>query len=289
MDEVAILIAAPGSRAIDERVTETLHSLGAGPPRWLAAAEAVEFDAFAGLEAFDAMGLSLDCAVVPRNNRRKRLLVADMDSTMIDQECIDELGALTGLGEKIGAITASAMRGELDFAESLRRRVGLLEGLDARVVDQILRERITYASGGATLVATMKAHGAHAALVSGGFRQFTQTVAAKLGFDRNEANDLMIENGRLTGEVREPVLGAAAKLDALHRISAQLGLDPADSIAVGDGANDIPMLRAAGMGVALHAKPHVRDQCSIRINHGDLTALLYLQGYTKDEFITSSA
>ena len=135
----------------------------------------------------------------------------------------------------------------------------------------------------------MKANGAHTALVSGGFRQFTQTVATKLGFDCNEANDLIIENGTLTGAVREPVLGAEAKLTALRRIAAQLGLDPADAIAVGDGANDIPMLREAGMGVALHAKPHVREQCAIRINHGDLTALLYLQGYRKDEFVTSSA
>lgn len=284
MEQVVLVIAAPGSRAIDENVIESLRALGSGPPRWLAPDEAVEFDQFEGFERFDPGSKPLDLASVPRRNRRKHLLLADMDSTMIAQECIDELGALTGLGDKISAITARAMRGEIDFAQSLRQRVALLKGLDAQVIGQILRERITLAPGGATLVATMKAHGAYTALVSGGFLQFTRAVAAQLGFDHNEANDLVIEDGRLTGDVREPVLGAADKLAALRRIVAERGLDAADAIAAGDGANDIPMLKGAGMGVAVHAKPHVQEQAPIRINHGDLTALLYLQGYRKDAF-----
>jgi phosphoserine phosphatase len=176
------------------------------------------------------------------------------------------------------------MRGELDFEAALTERVGLLAGLDAGIVDDILRERISYMPGGRTLIATMKAHGAYAALVSGGFLQFTSRVAADLGFDRSEANDLVIANGRLTGEVRPPILGAAAKVAALRRLVAERGLDAQDVLAVGDGANDIGMLMEAGLGVALHAKPHVQASSLIRINHGDLTALLYLQGYRRDQF-----
>jgi phosphoserine phosphatase len=213
------------------------------------------------------------------------LLIADMDSTMIQQECIDELGIAAGVGDQIKAITVRAMRGEIDFADALRERVGLMAGLDAKVIDTILRERITYMPGGKTLVATMKAQRAYTALVSGGFRQFTSKVAASLGFHTNEANDLVTENGKLTGKVTEPVLGKEAKVAALKHLSLVNGLTPADAITVGDGANDIPMLQIAGMGVALHAKPKVQDAVSLRINHGDLTALLYLQGYAKAQFI----
>jgi phosphoserine phosphatase len=161
----------------------------------------------------------------------------------------------------------------------------LLKGLDAKIIDQIVRERITYMPGGKTLIATMKAHGAHTALVSGGFVQFTSRVAAELGFDEHQANDLVIRSGRLTGEVADPILGQQAKVEALIRIAAAHGLDPSDAIAVGDGANDLAMLAEAGMGVALHAKPHVQEGSLIRINHGDLTALLYLQGYAKAQFV----
>lgn len=286
MDSVLVLIAAPGSGAIDARAVELLRDLGSEAPHWLAPGEAAEVPVFPRLPEFmiDAAGLPIDAAAVSIHNRRKRLLVADMDSTMIRQECIDELGVTAGLGEPIKAITARAMRGELDFAGALKERVALLKGLDAAVIDKIIRERITYMPGGRTLIATMKAHGARTALVSGGFRQFTEKIAAHIGFDENSANRLVIENGKLTGRVEEPILGEVAKLEALKRIAAERGLDTADAIAVGDGANDVAMLIEAGMGVALHAKPHVQEASLIRINHGDLTALLYLQGYAKPQF-----
>ena len=285
MDSVLVLIAAPGSGAIDGRAIELLRDLGSEAPHWLAPGEAAEVPAFSRLAEFmvDAEKLPIDAAVVSIHNRRKRLLIADMDSTMIRQECIDELGVAAGLGDPIKAITARAMRGELDFAGALKERAALLKGLDAAVIDKIIRERITYMPGGRTLIATMKAHGARTALVSGGFCQFTEKVAAYLGFDEHSANRLAIENGRLTGRVEEPILGEAAKVDAVRRIAAGRGLDSADAIAVGDGANDVAMLIEAGMGVALHAKPHVQEASLIRINHGDLTALLYLQGYAKPQ------
>jgi phosphoserine phosphatase len=232
----------------------------------------------------DIRRFPIDAAVVSIHNRRKRLLIADMDSTMIEQECIDELGEMAGVGSRIREITLRAMRGELDFDGALTERVRLLKGLDAAIIGQIIRERITYMAGGRTLIATMKANGAHTALVSGGFTPFTQRVAAHLGFDENQANELIIADGRLTGEVGRPILGQQAKVEALLRITGRLGLDPADALAVGDGANDLAMLSEAGMGVALHAKPHVQEGSLIRINHGDLTALLYLQGYTRAQF-----
>jgi len=287
MNSVAVLIAAPGSGAIDARVVTMLRDFGAPPLRWLSEAEAAEFDSFEQLENFRTAlaGLPIDLAVVPKANRRKRLLIADMDSTMIHQECIDEVGIMAGAGEAIKAITYRAMRGELDFSEALRERVALMRGLDEGAIETILRERITYVSGGRALVATMKAHGARTALVSGGFRQFTAAVAARLRFDSYQANDLVIENGKLTGTVREPVLGKDAKAAILQRLMRELAISPEDVLAVGDGANDIPMLLLAGMGVALHAKPKVREQARVAIDHGDLTALLYLQGYTKAQFV----
>jgi phosphoserine phosphatase len=288
MNSVVVLIAAPGSGAIGTEVVAMLREFGASPLRWLAEAEAAEMDAFAGLDEFRAAvaGLPIDLAQVPRTNRQKRLLIADMDSTMIEQECIDELGVMAGVGEAIKAITYRTMRGELDFAEALRERVDLMRGLDAGVIGAILRDRITYAPGAAALVATMKANGANTALVSGGFRQFTAAVAARLGFDSHEANDLVIGDGRLAGTVREPILGKDAKVAALLRLARESSITADDVLAVGDGANDIPMLLAAGMGVALHAKPRVREQARIAIDHGDLTALLYLQGYAKAQFIS---
>jgi phosphoserine phosphatase len=287
MDSVLVLIAAPGSQAIDRGVVELLQALGADAPHWLAQGEAAEVPFFPRIaEFFVAMKeRPVDLALVSTDNRKKRILIADMDSTMIRQECIDELGAAAGLGERIKAITARAMRGELDFDQALRERVGLLKDLDAAIIDEIIRERITYMPGGRALIATMRSRGAYTALVSGGFRQFTARVAAHLGFDENQANDLIIADGKLAGTVGLPILGEQAKVEALRRICGQRGLDTEDAIAVGDGANDVAMLTEAGMGVALHAKPHVQDSSLIRINHGDLTALLYLQGYRVQDFV----
>ena len=286
MDSVLVLIAAPGSGAISANVTEMLRDFGAAAPRWLAEGEALEVEDFAARAEFlgAIATLPLDANLVPLANRRKRLLIADMDSTMIEQECIDELGVMAGIGDHIKAITARAMRGELDFEGALKERVKLLKGLEAGIIDTILRERISFMPGGRALVATMKAQGAYTALVSGGFTPFTRKVAAELGFDENQANELIVADGLLTGEVGNPILGQQAKLEALRRITARLGLATADALAVGDGANDLAMLGAAGMGVALHAKPQVQAEARFRVNHGDLTALLYLQGYAKAEF-----
>jgi phosphoserine phosphatase len=286
MTSVLVLIAAPRSNAINGDVLRIVKTA----PHWLSPGEAAEFAVPSDLNTLHQKlaHLPIDINIVPTANRRKRLLIADMDSTMIEQECIDELGVVAGVGEKIKAITVRAMRGEIDFADALRERVSLMAGLDAKVIDELVRDRITLMPGGQTLVATMKANGAYTALVSGGFRQFTSKVAALVGFDTNEANDLVVENGRLAGRVGEPVLGKEAKVGALRRLSSVHGLSAADAIAVGDGANDIPMLQAAGMGVALHAKPKVREAALYCINHGDLNALLYLQGYKKEEFISSA-
>jgi phosphoserine phosphatase len=269
MDSVLVLIAAPGSSAINTSVIETLRGFG-GAPHWLSIGEAAEVKPFDGMQGFLEYLKSqpIDANLIPLENRRKKLLIADMDSTMIHQECIDELGVMAGVGDHIKDITARAM----------------LKGLDESVIAQLIRERITFMEGGKILLDTMKADGAYAALVSGGFTAFTSHVATTLGFDENRANTLIIEDAKLTGEVAMPILGKQAKVESLKRICSARGFSQNDVIAVGDGANDIPMLLEAGMGVALHAKPKVQEAAPISINHGDLTALLYLQGYHRTEF-----
>jgi phosphoserine phosphatase len=281
-------MAAPGSGAITPAVITALRDLGGGAPHWLAPGDALEVEAFPQQSEFliELRGLPIDAATVSIHNRRKRLLVADMDSTMIDQECIDELGKMAGVGERIAEITHRAMRGELDFEHALIERVGLLKGLDASVIETLIREHLTFMPGGKTLVSTMKAHGAYTALISGGFTAFTAHVAATLGFHEHRANTLVIENGKLAGTVARPILGQQAKVDGLSELARKHGLETADAIAVGDGANDLAMLAEAGLGVALHAKPHVQEGSLIRVNHADLTALLYLQGYRQDQFVT---
>ncbi|MGJ7040029.1 phosphoserine phosphatase [Shinella sp. BE166] len=229
----------------------------------------------------------IDLAIQEAETRRKKLLIADMDSTMIGQECIDELAAEVGLKDRVATITARAMNGEIAFEPALRERVALLKGLPVSVIDEVIAKRITLTPGGRELIATMKAKGFYTALVSGGFTVFTSRIAAMLGFDENRANLLLDADGKLTGEVAEPILGKQAKVDALIEISERLGISPEEAMAVGDGANDLGMLHLSGAGVALHAKPAVAAEAKIRIDHGDLTALLYLQGYRKSDFVTT--
>ncbi|MEM6886538.1 MAG: phosphoserine phosphatase SerB [Pseudomonadota bacterium] len=284
------LLCAPASSSLAPALVDALQNAwGGAAVRWLAPREAAEFDVpqlpdnrWSVWEDLQAQGI--DLVVQPGEGRAKRMLLADMDSTMIEQECIDELAEEAGVGAQVKDITARAMNGELDFEQALQARVALLNGLDSSVIAKVLATRISFAPGGRVLVATMKRNGAYCALVSGGFTAFTSKVAAHLGFDEHRANILSIEDEMLTGHVERPILGKEAKMAALAQITTRLGVSQMQVLAVGDGANDLGMLGLAGMGVALHAKPPVAAQCDVRINFGDLTALLYLQGYTKTEF-----
>lgn len=233
-------------------------------------------------------GLTIDVNVVVGDQaaRRKRLLVADMDSTIIEQECIDEIAEFAGVKLRVAEITERAMRGEIDFEAALKERVGMLAGLDVARLDQVFQERLTLMPGARVLVATMRAHGAYTALVSGGFTFFTSRIAALVGFDADRANTLEVRNGRLTGRVIEPILGRDAKLETLQRLTRARDLAVSETLAVGDGANDLAMVKAAGLGIAYRAKPVVAADADACITHGDLTALLYLQGYREDELIT---
>jgi phosphoserine phosphatase len=284
------LLTSPAAPSLDPALVLSLRNAwGGGEAAWLSPDEAAEcavpavpdgrWDVWAELQ-----GMGVDMVVQPAAGRRKRMLLADMDSTMIRQECIDELADIAGVGAEVAAITARAMNGELDFEGALKARLALLTGLDAGVIARVLAERITFMPGGKALVATMKANGGYAALVSGGFTAFTGPVAEALGFDEHRANELLVVDGRLLGVPAEPILGREAKVRALEEITARLGLAEADVMAVGDGANDLGMLKRAGAGVALHAKPVVAAEVDIRVNHGDLSALLYIQGYSRDEF-----
>jgi phosphoserine phosphatase len=266
------------------------------PPRWLA--QDIAADIFfepgpaAGTKAIaDTVRASLgnaavDVIVQKAEGRRKRLLLADMDSTMIGQECIDELAAEIGAMTHVAAITDRAMRGDIAFEPALRERVALLKGLDRATIRHVIANKITLTPGGRALVQTMRAHGAHAVLVSGGFSIFTSVIAAAIGFDEHRANELLFdEDGRLSGLVAEPILGKSAKLAALEQLREKHGLATEETLAIGDGANDLAMLEAAGLGVAFRAKPRVAAAAHARIDHGDLTALLYAQGYRREEFV----
>ena len=288
MKNILVLISSPAHPALNDgaikSAADVLRAQDAtvGTPNWLAPEIACElpFDGTAMPVAMTA----IDAVVVPAAGRRKKLLVADMESTMIENEMLDELAEFLGLREKIGGITARAMNGEIDFAGALAERVGLLKGLAVAKLDEAA-QRIRYMPGGATLVATMKQHGAHCALVSGGFTHFTAMVRQALGFDSDAANVLKHDGRTLSGSVELPVLGKEAKLATLKRLAAERGISAAEAVSVGDGANDLPMLKAAGLGVAFHAKPAVAAAVPARIDHGDLTALLYLQGYRRADFV----
>ena len=227
----------------------------------------------------------VDVNVVAAENRRKKLIVADMDSTIIGCECIDELADMAGLKPKVAAITERAMRGEIDFPGALRERVLLLKGLPLERLGRVYAERVRLTPGARALTATMRAHGGHSILVSGGFDFFTSRVAADAGFDENQGNRLLDDGQKLSGEVATPILGREAKLAALEEATARLGLSPDDTLAIGDGANDLDMILKAGLGIAYHAKPVVAAAASAAISHGDLTAVLYLQGYRQEDIV----
>ena len=293
MTLVATLISNPCAPAITEAVLrEARAALGTGHPAHrlhgeIAADILFEGPAEGGSAALGATlaGQPIDIVVQPAKRRRKRLFLADMDSTMIEQECIDELADYVGLKPEVAAITERAMRGEIAFEPALRERVALLEGLPASVIDEIIAKRIRITAGARTLLGTMRAHGAHTCLVSGGFTLFTGPIAERIGFDEHRSNRLAIANEKLAGHVEEPILGSEAKFAALVELRERLGLSREDTMAVGDGANDLAMLEEAGLGVAFHAKPVVAAAAHARIDHGDLTALLYIQGYTAAELV----
>ncbi|MEX0345923.1 MAG: phosphoserine phosphatase SerB [Rhizobiaceae bacterium] len=294
MSLVATLIANPANPCLSQGLAERVAAtLGTTSKNWLAPQIACELivdgptngDAVADSCRQVLADQPVDVIVQPRESRRRKILLADMDSTMIEQECIDELAGAIGIKDQVAAITARAMNGEIEFEPALRERVALLKNLPVGMIEEVIKTRITLAPGGRELVATMKHHGGYAALVSGGFTAFTARIGAMLGFDENRANTLLEKDGVLTGKVGEPILGRKAKVAALSEISAAHGLSDDDVIAVGDGANDLDMLALAGTGVAVHAKPAVAAAAQHRIDHGDLTALLYMQGYHQNEFV----
>jgi phosphoserine phosphatase len=290
---VATLVAdpakAPLSEATLDRAAQALR--GVERRRWLDEGVAADLIFTGDLKTKRAAlerALSdepVDVIIQPLARRLKRLLVADMDSTLIGQECVDELAAFAGVGDRVAAITERAMRGEIAFAPALRERVALLAGLPETVIDEALNDRIRLNPGARTLARTMRANGARVAIVSGGFRQFTHAIRERIGADEDRANTLIIEGGKLTGKVIEPILAQDAKLGALKEIAAAMGLEPDDTLAVGDGANDLAMLQAAGLGVAYRAKPKVAANAAARVDHADLTALLYAQGFSRKDFV----
>ena len=287
---VLCLIANPSDPALDSALVTAIQHETGGEINWLHQRIACEIHAPRAPEAIELARArigkrAVDAAIVPAEKRRKQVLIADMDSTMIEQECIDELADAVGIKAEVAAITERAMNGELDFEQALRHRVGLIKGLERRVIEEIRRERITLAPGGRALVQTMKAYGAFTSLVSGGFTFFADYIAKRIGFDEAIANVLEFDGEQLAGTVASPIVDKSTKLARLQSLAAERGLDTSATIAVGDGANDLDMIKAAGIGVALHAKPSVAQQAQVRIDHGDLTALLYLQGFEEEDIV----
>lgn len=297
MSLVATLICNPVNPQLDTTVIDAARAVLASPSQaeWLFDEVAADIR-FSSTEDIRTISdrlrtalseLSIDVVVQPQADRRKKLLLADMDSTMIGQECIDELADFAGLKAHVAAITERAMRGEIAFEPALRERVALLKGLPVTVVNEVLKSRITLTPGAVELIRTMRANGAYTCLVSGGFTLFTTRVAELIGFQENRANELLVEDSKLTGKVAEPILGREAKLATLVDLRESFDIDNLDTMVVGDGANDLAMIEQAGAGVAYHAKPAVAAGAGMRIDHGDLTALLYIQGYQRSEFVTS--
>jgi len=287
---VLCLIANPSDPALDGDLVNAVQRETGGEINWLTQRIACEIVEPKSTDPLATARLHIkdrpiDAALVPVEKRRKKLLIADMDSTMIEQECIDELADALGIKDQVADITARAMNGELDFEQALDTRVALLRGLERAVIEEIRRERITLAPGGRALVHTMKAYGAYTSLISGGFTFFADYIAKRIGFDEATANVLEFDGDRLTGTVTKPIVDKMTKLGRLNTLSAERGLAVEETLAVGDGANDLDMIRASGLGVALHAKPVVAEQAHVRIDHGDLTALLYLQGYSDEDFV----
>lgn len=294
---VATLIANPKTPVLTPQMADkAFKAVNASAVYWLSDAIACDLPLPIGLKKQEAHALlktalgsePIDLIIQEQETRRKKLLLADMDSTMIEQECIDELAEEVGLGSHIATITKRAMNGEIAFEPALRERVALLKGLPLAVVEKVINTRITLMPGGRELIGTMRKNGAYTALVSGGFTLFTTKIAEIIGFDENYANHLNHDGEVLDGTVREPILGQQAKLDTLLALCEKQHLSPTDVMAVGDGANDLAMLQHAGSGVALHAKPVVAEAASMRVDYGDLTALLYIQGYRKHEFALSA-
>jgi phosphoserine phosphatase len=299
MTSVATLISNPAAPALDAAAIERARGVlpAAQAPTWLDPGIAADIP-FTGPSENHNRALAdrvraalsprpVDVVVQPTAHRRKRLFLADMDSTMIGQECVDELADHVGVKLYVAAITERAMRGEIEFAPALRERVALLAGLHASVVDEVIADRIRLTPGARALVRTMRKHGAYTCLVTGGFTLFAQRIAAMIGFDESRANTLEVgADNKLTGKVAEPIFGRDAKLATLVELRLRLGLAPDETLATGDGANDLAMIEAAGLGIAYHAKPKVAEAAAARIEHGDLTALLYAQGYQRDEFVS---
>jgi phosphoserine phosphatase len=287
------MASAPLEPVHIERVCRRLAT--SGEVNWLAEREACDLfiespDSTKDLaeRARDALsGTAIDAVCTSIEGRRKKLLVSDMDSTVIDQECIDELGDAIGAGPQVRAITTAVVNGDISFSDALRKRMALMKGMERALLERVYEERISIQSGARTFVQTMRRHGAFCILVSGGFNFFTRRIAERIGFHDHRGNQLAFEDGKLTGEVLEPILGRAAKLKTLTRLCDERGLEPADVLAVGDGANDIKMIEAAGLGVAFHGSDSLKEHANACIDHGDLTALLYIQGFRKSEFVLS--
>ncbi|HRF09454.1 MAG TPA: phosphoserine phosphatase SerB [Xanthobacteraceae bacterium] len=291
MSHVATLVSNPKNPAVDaaavakarallpNAISESMLKPGIAADIFFAPGPDAQERALGDLVRAALAPAPIDVIVQETAYRRKKLFVADMDSTMIDQECIDELADYAGLKAHVAAITERAMRGELPFEPALLERVALLKGLPLSVINETIEKKITLAAGGEELIATLKANGVYTCLVSGGFTLFTQVIAHRLGFNENRANELLVDGEKLAGTVREPILGRAAKLSTLEELTAKLGILPQETMAIGDGANDLDMITAAGLGIAIHAKPAVAAAAAARIDHSDLSAIIYSGGY----------